>query len=404
MKLIYVLILLTAGCGKKNYQPVNLPHPSEVSRLNNATDPLILDSTAHLSSSDNIVLVTNGGGELPLDWKIQSSARKHLLQKITASDTSATALPRSVDFYANVSGQQSFWQLIVNNAKFEKAILHSRNKQPQSLPTAPGEIARGRIKLFSIGGDNREVELFKEHYRVIVSRPSADKIYYVHASIPLMRFAEKNLPTILGQLSGWHLINLPHGLNSSISAGASVALVQADATQLRSWSNDELSRITDLRLQPTLVMTPAQSVGRLTLFFPHSTVLQTTTTPGRGYRRMMGMGDVSCDYPIVTSNGYAPFIYSNAAEALQFIKLTSGMGSIVWEVTGELGVSVQLEFINNNETITLTSAANINDFTRVGHIGRGGCRTSSSPENSETRPYSRDNLKAAMFWDDNASE
>lgn len=398
MKLIYLTLVLLTACGKKNFHP---PHRLIFQEESSLLGQHGISEVARPESGTEATLLFAGGGESRLDWQLKSSARSHLLRRISEGDLRAESIPERIEFFADFSATKDFWQLFLNGAQFEKLLIDGL----RPAPVASGEIQRGRVVLFGNGGDQASARELEESYRVVLSQSSGERIFYVHHTVSLQNFLQA-LELEQNLRSGWHFVNLPQGLRSAVDAGQSYALVEATAGELEAWKNETVSRPVDLRAGAQLTTGGNSMGGRLTLHFPHSELLQIQEKQGNnGYRQIFG-NSYSCDYKVFTSLGYAAAPFERTTDSLSYLQtgghpLTEAHpGRVAWEVIGALGIAIQIDVTAQQENLLITASPKAQEKLMIGAYGGGGCRPPAGlPE--VTHEFARKNLKAAMFWHSN---
>lgn len=411
MKLIYILLIVITACGKKN----DFSSPRFFSEVKDEPS-----NNGIIPKDARLWLSLNGGAIVEVDWELKSSIRNFFLEEI-AANKSNTDIPDRLDYFFDLSSQKIIWENILNENNFEKMYLElepSSHEAPQMelgwhktgnvissrhMPVRNNELLEGKAFVTSIGGDKQHMNLMRTHYRVILSMPKGDEVYYVTPNTSLKDFLALHQISLKDLPQHWYSFNLPDGIHSPVGAGKSYALVYATDSQLRERNNNILRKVQDLKHNPTFLFPKNTGKSLLTLFFPPYQYLDTKEeTLFDGSTPYRGGHSYNCRYQRVTALGYRSINENSAKEILSFVNTSTNTplafwngARILWEVAGVGGTVVQLEIDNSLNVDSLIASSRVNEVVRVGDLGGAGCR---SPENGNWQnQYLRENVKMAAF-------
>lgn len=420
MKTIYILLFLSIACGKKN-DFSNSKYISEASTRNESSGIIPKDALLWLS--------LKGGGTISVDWELQSSVRSILLDTIAANQSN-TLLPERIDYYFDLSTQKGVWENILNENPFEKMQLElnpanstnpgidlgwTQNGQQvlsRFIPLRNNELLEGKASVFSIGGDRLHDEQMRTKYRLILSMPEGDEVYYISPEVSLKSFLEnhqlevgqKNTISSLRELAGnWHTLNLEDGVKSIPAAGKSYAVVYADESQLRIKNNYLMRETQNLMNNPKFLFPKNSGKSVLTFFFPPYNYLETKReADGVGATRPVFGNSYQCTYPIVSALGLKEMSSNSSQEVLSFVMAVPGTpmsqwsgARILWEVVGISGTAVQLEIDNSLNIEGIGWSSKVSEMVTTGSLNGGRCQTANGPERQNH--YLRQDVKMAAF-------
>ncbi|MCE3012781.1 MAG: hypothetical protein LW878_06905 [Proteobacteria bacterium] len=198
MKLL-LIILLICSCGKKNKYAVdslNLFYPNsdmdgdgvtDMKEVSQGRNHLIADiNTNNSIVDDNFVLIDGALNEFEIKIKPKRIIRIELLRKVLGLDTGVISDTNklTVDF----NSSEDFWKFYHSGRNFYHYYFKANKNQSYPLPVDFEEKRSLELNNFSDYGILDQVK--QSTYRLIISTPQKEVIYYLHPSISLIRFLE----------------------------------------------------------------------------------------------------------------------------------------------------------------------------------------------------------------------
>jgi hypothetical protein len=198
MKLLLIFFLI-CSCGKKNEYAVdslNLFYPNSDRDGDGVTDMkevslgrnhLIADiNTNNTIIDDTFVLIDGALNEFEIKLKPRRIIRTELLRKVLGLQTGLISdiNKLTVDF----NSSEDFWKLYHSDRNFYHYYFKADKNQSYTLPVDFEEERSLEINSFSDYGILDQVK--QSTYRLIISTPQREVIYYLHPSISLIKFLE----------------------------------------------------------------------------------------------------------------------------------------------------------------------------------------------------------------------
>ena len=198
MKLLLIFLLICSCGKKKEYTLDSLSnfHPNsdqdgdgvtDMQEVSQGRNHLMADINANNSIvDDTFVLIDGALNEYEIKIKPKRIIRTELLRKVLGVGTGVISDTNklTVDF----NSSEDFWKLYHSGRNFYHYYFKANKTQSYSLPMDFEEKRALEINNFSAYGILDQVK--QSTYRLIISTPQKEVIYYLHPSISLIRFLE----------------------------------------------------------------------------------------------------------------------------------------------------------------------------------------------------------------------
>lgn len=389
MRLIFVLLLL-ASCGKKIASTPLEPLPPEMLaqdtdadgvgdlyEISTGRDPLVADVTANLEDIEGVLV---NESQLYSSFKIKSTLRDLLIQ---ADATVLTDLPTG-EFFLDVSAEQNFWASYLSGQFFtQHQLIYQNNQNSKPIATSLAHLAKAQFPLENLITPSELEKLQLENYRLIVSTPKEDRVFWIHQSLSIREFTDRYLKSILKPIAGltWKMVNLPKQFETIAQPGMSYGLVQT--TQMDSMLSRLHSR-TQLRDAATLIEVPATQELQFTLVM--ETPLHTLTHCQYDSEMRGNQGNLFETWTLITVGSQAhPF--QSFLEALNFLdlsELSENKIEILWHEVHSNGIAIRLRYNKSFKPRQLRATNKVFDTIPFGPMG-DRCRKGTNHTKSTFR-------------------
>ncbi len=383
---ILLLILIMVSCGKQNnLKPMNYTSLSRYAdqdgdgisdeeEVTQGRNHLVADiNTNNSIKDDTFILVDNFSKEYEVKIKPQRLIRTELLRSVIGlhSGIISDVNILMVDF----NSSQNFWTIFHKDVHLTKYSFRIDKNQHYSLPIDFDETRSLKVNTFTDYGILDGVK--EATYRLIISTPQKEIIYYLHPSISLIHFLETHHAAILSQGALIKLDGLESGYQeheknwdfvtdsfSSIhnpKAGKTYAFVYSDISEYT-----KVALLNGKKSWDTKFEIPFSHQIEKTIFVPSFHKRQMATVKNR-HLIEIGEHSVYCSIKENKDQGFIPFTAS-AEQVKDWLdqSLLEDI-SVLWSHSSPKGISLRFR----GTVIKQRNTALLNDKVSLAAIGIG---------------------------------
>lgn len=248
MKFLLLLLILTS-CGKKlangdvTYELSELSQQDrdgdglpDASELSLARNPFVAEIREVLPAvPKEVTLVQNDGRPVKLAPSVSRKLRR-LLVDASLREEKATNLPGVSQLELSFIHQPGYWRTRMSGKHFTRI----ESQELSGAKIDPGFIDTPIITLNARIENGSLLDVAEKSYRLIVSKPDGEQIFYVSVELPLRDFLQQSGLLPKGQPlgphadeSGWRLVNTDHSFSHAPEAGETYAIVYGSADDFR---------------------------------------------------------------------------------------------------------------------------------------------------------------------------